>query len=150
MISFFSLTLALLAGLIATKALGLTIKVMTMGGLVVALGLIADDAVLDVENIVDDLRSAELRHSSRARAILLASLEVRGPVVYATLIIILALLPIVLLGGVSGALLSPLAATIIIGCLAAILLSLIVTPALSLLVPSSMCRPRPIQSGLGG
>jgi Cu/Ag efflux pump CusA len=133
LISFVTIPLALLAALVAIKLFGWTINIMTVGGLVVALGLVADDAVLDVENIVSDLRSAEIKHTSRSRAILLASLEVRGPVIYATLIIVLALLPILFLGDVAGALLSPLAAVIVIGCLAAILIALTLTPALSLL-----------------
>jgi CzcA family heavy metal efflux pump len=133
MISFIAIPLALLAALITIKIFGWTINVMTMGGLVLALGLIADDAVLDVENIVSDLRSAEIRHTSRARAILLASLEVREPVIYASLIIVIALLPILFLGDAVGTLLSPLAAMVIVSCLAAILIALTITPALSLL-----------------
>ncbi len=138
LISFVSIPLALLVALAAIKLFGWTINIMTLGGLVVAVGLIADDAVIDVENIVSDLRSAEVQHSSRARAVLLASLEVREPVIYATLIIIIALLPIVLLNNVAGALLSPLATMIIVSCLAAILVALTITPALSLLFLSHL------------
>jgi CzcA family heavy metal efflux pump len=133
LISFVSIPLSLLAALVAIKAFGWTINIMTMGGLVVALGLIADDAVIDVENIVSDLRSAEVQRTSRSHAVLLASLEVREPVIYATLIIIIALLPILILNNVTGALLLPIAAMIVVGCFAAILVALTVTPALSLL-----------------
>jgi CzcA family heavy metal efflux pump len=133
MISIITIPFALLTALLMIRVFDWTINVMTMGGLVVALGLVADDAVLDVENIVSDLRDAEAMHTSRARAILLASLEVRQPVIYATLIIIIALLPIALLGGTIGALLSPLAVMIIVGCMAAILAALTITPALAFL-----------------
>ena len=145
LISFVSIPLALLAAFAAIKLFGWTINIMTMGGLVVALGLIADDAVIDVENIISRLRNAEMQHASRARAVLLASLEVREPVIYATLIIIFALMPIVLLSNVAGALLSPLAAMIIVGCLAAIMVALTITPALSLLFLNHLSpAPHPI------
>ena len=145
LISFVTIPLGLLAALMTLKLLGWTVNIMTIGGLVVALGLIADDAVLDVENIIADLRQAEIQHHGRARAILLASLEVRAPVIYATLIIVAALAPIILLGGPVGALLTPLATVIIVGCLAAIVIALTVTPALSLLFLNHLSpavRPR--------
>jgi CzcA family heavy metal efflux pump len=134
LISFVTIPLSLLVSLAAIKLFGWTINIMTMGGLIVSLALIADDSVIDVENIVSDLRDAEVKHGSRARALLKASLEVREPVIYATFIVIIAILPIVFLRNAIGALLSPLAVTIIVGCLAAILVALTVTPALALIL----------------
>ena len=80
---------------------GATINTMTLAGLVIALGAVVDDAIIDVENIVRRLRERRLSGSSESTAsvILHASLEVRSPIVYATLIIVAAAVPVFLLQG---------------------------------------------------
>jgi CzcA family heavy metal efflux pump len=133
LICVFSIPLSLLAAVLVLKLLGWTLNVMTLGGLAVALGLIVDDAVIDVENILARLRNAEVQHASRAHAILAASLGVRGPVIYVNLMVAIALLPIVLLGGVQGALLRPLAVSIVAASLASLVAAMVVTPSLALL-----------------
>jgi CzcA family heavy metal efflux pump len=133
LVCMLSLPLSLLAAVLVLKLLGWTLNTMTLGGLAVALGLIVDDAVIDVENILARLRSAEVQHATRAHAILAASLSVRGPVIYVTLMVAIALLPIVLLGGVQGALLRPLAVSIIVASLASLAVTVLVTPPLALL-----------------
>ncbi|HEY2661766.1 MAG TPA: efflux RND transporter permease subunit [Caulobacteraceae bacterium] len=133
LVSVIGIPLALVATLLTLKLLGWTLNTMTLGGLAVALGLIVDDAVIDVENIVSRLRDAEARHASRAHAVLMASLEVRAPVIYATLLVVVALSPIVFLGGVQGALLKPLAISVIVASLASLVVAVGVTPPLSLL-----------------
>ena len=133
LISLVSIPLSLLAAVMALKAFGWTLNSMTLGGLTVGLGVVIDDAVIDVENILARLRDAEAHHASRLEAVLAASVEVRGPVVYATLAVIVALLPILALGGTQGALLAPLAAAIIAASLASLVVAAVVTPALCLL-----------------
>jgi Cu/Ag efflux pump CusA len=115
---------------------------MTLGGLVLAIGVVIDDAVIDVERIVARLRDAERRQASHAEAVLRASLEVRAPVFYATLAIAIALLPMVFAPGLTGALLKPLALATILACLASMVVALLVTPALSLLFLEHI-RPDP-------
>ncbi|HEY5009134.1 MAG TPA: efflux RND transporter permease subunit, partial [Caulobacteraceae bacterium] len=132
LISLISIPLSLLAAVMALKAFGWTLNSMTLGGLAVGLGVVIDDAVIDVENILDRLRDAEARHASRLEAVLSASVEVRGPVVYATLAVILALAPILALGGPQGALLAPLAAAVIAASLASLVVAAVATPALCL------------------
>src|SRR5205814_5425980 len=90
--------------------LGATLNMLVLAGLVIALGVVVDDAIVDVENIVRRLRQHRREGSDRSTAsiILEASLEVRRPLIYATLIILLALLPVFFLGGVSGAFFLPL------------------------------------------
>jgi CzcA family heavy metal efflux pump len=132
LISLVSIPLSLLAAVMALKAFGWTLNSMTLGGLAVGLGVVIDDAVIDVENILVNLRDAEARHGSRLDAVLAASIEVRGPVVYATLAVIVALVPILTLGGAQGALLAPLAAAIIATSLASLVVAAVVTPALCL------------------
>ena len=133
LISFAAIPLSLLAAVVALRALGLSLNTMTLGGLVLGLGVVIDDALIDVENIMTRLREAERRHSSHAEAVLRAALEVRAPVVYGTLAIALALVPILGLPGEMGALLRPLALAAILGVLASLLVAVLVTPALALL-----------------
>ena len=133
MVSFIAIPLSLIAAIALMRALGMTLNTMTLGGLVLALGVVIDDAVIDVERIVARLRDAEARHASHAQAVLRAALEVRAPVLYATLAIAIALLPMVFAPGLTGALLRPLAQATILVCLASMLVALVVTPALSLL-----------------
>ncbi len=77
---------------------------MVLAGLIVALGDIVDDAIIDVENIVRRLRQHRLAGSGRstARIILDASIEVRSAIVHATVIIVLAVTPVFFMGGLSG------------------------------------------------
>jgi len=133
LISLASIPLSLLAAVMALKALGWTLNGMTLGGLAVGLGVVIDDAVIDVENVLANLRDAESRHSSRLEAVLAASLEVRAPVIYATAAVVVALAPILLLRGPAGALLIPLAGAVIATSLASLVVAVAVTPALCLL-----------------
>ncbi len=87
LISFIAIPLSLLAAVIALRLLGMSLNTMTLGGLALALGIVIDDAVIDVENILARLRDAEARHASHAEAVLRASLEVRAPVVFAGLVV---------------------------------------------------------------
>ena len=84
---------------------------MTLAGLVIALGAVVDDAIIDLENIMRRLRQyrRERTGKSTASVILEASLEVRSPIVYATLIIVAAAVPIFLLPGLTGSFFRPLA-----------------------------------------
>jgi Cu/Ag efflux pump CusA len=133
--------LALIAALAVLKATGWTLNLMTLGGLAVALGLVIDDAVIDVESIVSELRDAEARHASRLHAILAASLEVRAPVLIATFALALSLVPLLLLPAQERAFLAPLAAMIIVAALVSMAIAVVVTPALALQVLGHI-RPR--------
>ncbi|HEX4179976.1 MAG TPA: efflux RND transporter permease subunit [Caulobacteraceae bacterium] len=131
LVSIISIPLSLCAAVLVLNGLGWTLNSMTLGGLAVALGLVVDDAVIDVENIVARLREAESRHTSRAEALLAASLEVRAPVIYATAIIVVGLVPLVFVGGAPGELLRPMAVSIIVASLASLIVAMVVTPALA-------------------
>jgi CzcA family heavy metal efflux pump len=133
LVSFVSIPLSLLAAIIVMNALGWTINTMTLGGLAVALGVVVDDAVIDVENIVRRLRAAPADQLAED-TILHASLEVRAPVIYATLVVAFVLLPILLLHGLQGAFFSPLAAAFILATLASLAVAVVVTPPLTLLL----------------
>jgi Cu/Ag efflux pump CusA len=106
----------------------------TPGGLAIAIGVVVDDAVIGVEHIVRRLR--ENRRSSEprpfARIVLDATLEVRSAVVYATLAVILVVLPVMTLSGTVGRLFAPLGLAYTMAVLASLVVALTVTPALSM------------------
>ena len=133
LVSFVSIPLSLLTAVIVMDRLGWAINTMTLGGLAVALGVVVDDAVIDVENIVRRLRGAE-SGAPPEDTILHASVEVRAPVIYATLVVAFTLLPVLLLHGLQGAFFSPLAAAFIIATLASLGVAVVVTPPLTLLL----------------
>jgi len=133
LISFISIPLSLLAAIIVLDRLGLSINTMSLGGLAVALGVVVDDAIIDVENIIRRLRAAP-PDASRAGIILDAAVEVRAPVVYATFIVALVLAPVLMLGGLQGAFFAPLAASFILATLISLVVALTITPALALLL----------------
>jgi CzcA family heavy metal efflux pump len=132
-ISCTAIPLSLLAATIVLERLGVTLNTMTLGGLAIAIGVVVDDAVIDVENIVRRLR--ENRRSAQprpfTRVVLDATLEVRGAVVYATFAVILVVVPIIALSGIAGRLFAPLAIAYTIAVLASLAIALTVTPALS-------------------
>lgn len=132
LIAFVSIPLSLLAALIVLHAMGQTINTMTLGGLTVALGVVVDDAVVGVENIVRRLRGAS--PAGRRGIIADATVEVRAPVVYATYLLALTIAPILFLTGLQGAFFAPLALSFLLAVLASLLVAVTVTPALSLLL----------------
>ena len=116
-------------------------------GLVIGLGAVVDDAVIGVENILRRLRQHRRAGGSESTAsvILEASLEVRSPIVYATLIIVAAAVPVFLLPGLTGSFFRPLAVSYTLAIVASMVVALTVTPALALIMlgkaPSSATSP---------
>src|SRR3984957_4490112 len=138
-VAFASIPLALLAAVIVVSSLGWTINTMTLGGLAVALGVVVDDAIIDVENIVRRLRGVragarEGPEPDPRDVIHAASLEVRAPVVYATFVVVLVLAPMLFLSGLQGSFFAPLAAAFVFATLACLVVALTVTPAASFLL----------------
>ncbi len=138
LISVITMPLSLVAAGLVLFARGATINTMVLAGLVIALGAIVDDAIVDVENIVRRLRQHRLEGSSKSTAaiILDASIEVRGAVVYASFIEVVALLPIFFLNSLTGSFFKPLASTYALAVMVSLLVALISTPALSLILYS--------------
>jgi CzcA family heavy metal efflux pump len=136
LISVIAIPLSLVAAGLVLWAHGTTINTMVLAGFVVALGSVVDDAIIDVENIVRRLRQHRLAGSEKttARIILEASLEVRPAIWWATLVIVLAVVPIFFMGGLAGAFFEPLAVSFILAMLASMVVALTVTPALCLLL----------------
>ena len=132
-VAFVSIPLSLLTAVIVLDALGQTINTMSLGGLAVALGVVIDDAVVDVENIIRRLRLAPLG-TSAAETVLAASIEVRAPIVYATFVLAATVAPILFLSGLQGAFFSPLAFSFLLATMASLAVALTVTPAFALLL----------------
>ncbi|MCW2887358.1 MAG: acriflavin resistance protein [Streptosporangiaceae bacterium] len=136
LISLLTIPLSLMAAMLVLHWGGSTVNTMTLAGLVIALGAVVDDAIIDVENILRRLRQrrAEDAGTSAASVILEASLEVRSPIVYATLIIVAAAVPVFLLSGLTGSFFRPLAVSYTLAILASMAVALTVTPALCLIL----------------
>ena len=136
LISLVTIPLSLIATAFVLHLRGATFNVMILAGLVVALAILIDDAVIDVENIKRRLRQQRQTGSDRStRAVILEAVnEMRSPIVYATLIMVLATLPIFFLEGLSGTFFRPLVTSYLLAVLVSLLVSLIVTPALSLML----------------
>jgi Cu/Ag efflux pump CusA len=109
---------------------------MVLAGFIIAVGVVVDDAIIDVENIMRRLRQARQEGSTKSTAaiVLDGSLEVRSAIIYATLIDAAALLPVFFLGGLSGAFFRPLAISYALAVLASMVVALTVTPALALIL----------------
>ena len=144
LISVLSIPLSLVAAGLVLKATGQSINTMVLAGLVIALGVIVDDAIIDVENIVRRIRQRRLEGSTQSTAaiVVAASLEVRAPIVHATLIILASAVPIFLLEGLAGSFFRPLGFAYALAILASMVVALTVTPALALLVVSKTAIKR--------
>ncbi len=138
-ISCTAIPLSLLAATLVLDRMGASLNTMTLGGLAIAIGVVVDDAVIDVENIVRRLRENRRTAEPKpfARVVLEATLEVRGAVVYATFAVILVVLPVMTLSGTVGRLFAPLGLAYTTAVMASLVVALTVTPALSMaLLPS--------------
>ncbi|WP_022948217.1 efflux RND transporter permease subunit [Methylohalobius crimeensis] len=136
LISALAIPLSLLSAALILLETGVNLNIMVLGGLAIALGEVVDDAIIDTENIFRRLRENRraARPRSPAQVVLEASLEVRGSVVYATLIVMLVFLPLLTLSGVAGRLFAPLGVAYILAILASLGVALTVTPALGYLL----------------
>ena len=135
-ISLVAIPLSLVTAVLVLYLQGATMNTMVLAGLVIALGAVVDDAIIDVENIVRRIREHRLAGETRSTAsiILDASLEVRSPIIYATLIIVLAVVPVFFMTGLAGAFFQPLAVSYAVALLASMLVALTVMPALCLIM----------------
>jgi CzcA family heavy metal efflux pump len=130
-----AIPVSVVSAVIVINSGGGTINTMTLGGLAIALGMLVDDAIIVVENVVRRLRleraKPEDEQQSDLAVVASATGEVQGAIIFATLIILLVFLPIFGLSGIEGRLLQPLALAYGVSLLASLAVALTLTPALS-------------------
>ncbi len=136
LISVLAIPLSLVIAMIVLHYRGGTIDTMVLAGLVIALGEVVDDAIIDVENIVRRLKQNALLAQPKPaiQVVFTASMEVRSAVVYGSLIVALVLMPVFFLPGLSGSFFQPLALSYMLAIMASLFVALTLTPALSLIL----------------
>src|SRR6056297_1086187 len=134
LISLLAIPLSLLVSILVLNALGFTINTMSLGGMAIAIGSLVDDAIIDVENVYKRLRQnvgCEKRHRENPlQVVFRASQEIRPSIMNATLIIIVAFVPLFFLEGMEGRMLRPLGISFIVALFASLIVALTVTPVM--------------------
>ncbi|HTY87280.1 MAG TPA: efflux RND transporter permease subunit [Candidatus Acidoferrum sp.] len=132
LICFTAIPLSLLAAVIVLDHFGVTLNTMTLGGLAAVIGVVVDDAIITVENILRRLRGNLGQAAPRPLFAVIseATLEVRSAVVYATFVVAMVFLPVLTMSGLQGRFFAPLGTAFILANLASLVVALTVTPAL--------------------
>lgn len=149
-ITLMAIPMSFLATLLVFRWLGVGVNSMTLGGFAVAIGMVVDDAIVDVENVFRRLR--DNRHAPHPRPALdvvaSASSEVRSSILYATALVILVFIPLFGLEGIEGRLFTPIAIATIVSMTASFAVSLTLIPVLCSYLLPSMKRMREEQDGV--
>lgn len=135
LITLVAIPLSLFATIFLLNALEITINTMTLGGMAIALGVLVDDAIIVVENIIRRLQQNSEKEASeqldRLKVIANATFEIQGSIVFATLIILLVFIPLFFLEGMEGRLLAPLGMAYVSALVASFVVAVTITPVLS-------------------
>ena len=134
-ISLIAIPISLLAAVIVLHFLNLNINTMSLGGMAIAIGSLVDDAIIDVENVYKHLRRNIMLPPGQRTPVLKivfdTSKEIRSSIIKATLIIIVAFIPLFFLSGMEGRMLQPLGIAFIVSLAASLLVAMTLTPVLS-------------------
>lgn len=143
-ITLSAIPLSLLLGLILMKALGLGINTMTLGGLVVAIGSVVDDAIVDMENCYRGLRTNQAQGNPKHpfQVVYDTSLEVRLAVIFSTVIIIVVFAPIFSLTGLEGRIFAPMGLAYLLSIAASTLVAMTLSPALCAILLANQTLPQ--------
>jgi Cu/Ag efflux pump CusA len=136
LVCFVTFAVSMIAAALVLSVTESTFNALVFAGLAVAVGAVIDDAVVDVESIRRRLRERGKGTSkvSKAAIVLESAAGMRSPIGYATLIVLLAVLPVFFIEGVSGSFFEPLARSYALAVVASMLVVLTLTPALSLML----------------
>ena len=141
LISLLAIPLSLLGAIVVMNWLGLNINTMSLGGMAIAIGSLVDDAIIDVENVYKRLRqNQQLPQAERRSAfnvVFEASKEIRSSILNATLIIMVAFLPLFFLTGMEGRMLKPLGISFIVSLFVSLIVAMTLTPLLSKMLLSN-------------
>jgi len=133
-ISLLAIPISLLGAIIVMDLLGLNINTMSLGGMAIAIGVLVDDAIIDVENVYKRLRQNKQKpiehQQSSFHVVFEASKEVRASIINATLIIIVAFIPLFFLSGMEGRMLIPLGIAFIVSLFLSLVVAMTLTPLL--------------------
>ncbi|MDR1370467.1 MAG: CusA/CzcA family heavy metal efflux RND transporter [Dysgonamonadaceae bacterium] len=133
-ISVIAIPLSLLGSVIILKLLGMNINTMSLGGMCIAIGSLVDDAIIDVENVYKRLRQNHKKPKeerlSAFSVVYNASREIRASILNATLIIIVAFIPLFFLTGMEGRMLKPLGIAYIVSLFMSLIVAMTLTPLL--------------------
>ncbi|MBC8319159.1 MAG: efflux RND transporter permease subunit [Bacteroidetes bacterium] len=133
-ISVLAIPLSLLGAILVMKLLGLTINTMSLGGMAIAIGSLVDDAIINVENAYKRLRQNRLipveKRQSSFNVVFNAAKELQVSIVNATLIIIVAFLPLFFLSGMEGRMLQPLGISFVVSLFVSLIVAMTITPLL--------------------
>ena len=134
LITLTAIPLSLATALLVFDFFEMSINVMTLGGLAIAVGSLVDDAIIDVENVFrrlnENAAKPEIERQPRMKVLLDASNEIRPAMVFATIIIVLAFLPLMFLEGIEGRFFRPLGIAFGVSIIASLIVALTVTPAM--------------------
>ncbi len=151
LISLLAIPLSLLVAILALRAFGFTINTMSLGGMAIAIGSLVDDAIIDVENVYKRLRQnvgCKTAHRQRPLIVIFdASKEIRSSILNATLIIMVAFVPLFFLGGMEGRMLKPLGISYLVALFASLIVALTVTPVLCSLLLTNKERLKKHKEG---
>ncbi|MGK7942015.1 MAG: efflux RND transporter permease subunit [Crocosphaera sp.] len=143
MITLSAIPLSLIIGLLFMKAFGLGINTMTLGGLVVAIGSVVDDAIVDMENCYRGLRTNQAKNNPKHpfQVVYDTSVEVRLAVIFSTVIIIVVFAPIFSLTGVEGRIFAPMGLAYLFSIVASTLVAMTLSPALCAILLANQTLP---------
>ncbi len=135
LISLLAIPLSLIGAVLVLKGLGMTINTMSLGGMAIAVGSLVDDAIIDVENVYKRLRQNRRlppdERQSSFNVVFEASREIRASILNATLIIMVAFLPLFFLSGMEGRMLKPLGIAFIVALFVSLIVAMTLTPLLA-------------------
>lgn len=143
-ITLSAIPLSLLIGLMLMKAFGLGINTMTLGGLVVAIGSVVDDSIVDMENCYRGLRTNQAQGNPKHpfQVVYDTSVEVRLAVIFSTVIIIVVFAPIFSLTGVEGRIFAPMGLAYLLSIAASTLVAMTLSPALCAILLANQTLPQ--------
>ncbi|MBD2426884.1 efflux RND transporter permease subunit [Phormidium sp. FACHB-1136] len=143
-ITLSAIPLSLLIGLMFMNAFGLGINTMTLGGLVVAIGSVVDDSIVDMENCYRGLRANQAQGNPKHpfQVVYDTSVEVRLAVIFSTVIIVVVFAPIFSLTGVEGRIFAPMGLAYLLSIMASTLVAMTLSPALCAILLANQTLPQ--------